>query len=110
MQLGAVSLLRRSSPASSVLYSTNRFLRATRLNTTMAVQQPPWYLPKCKEDEPILKVYNSLTKSKVCSAGNIHIDLILKGAIDRIRRNERTSCKVVQLRADGVRRVAYGTC
>ncbi|EPT04661.1 hypothetical protein FOMPIDRAFT_1113207 [Fomitopsis schrenkii] len=31
----------------------------------MAVQQPPWYLPKCKEDEPILKVYNSLTKSKI---------------------------------------------
>ncbi|KZT71709.1 cysteinyl-tRNA synthetase [Daedalea quercina L-15889] len=30
----------------------------------MAIQQPPWSLPKRKEDEPVLKIYNSLTKSK----------------------------------------------
>ncbi|TFY58096.1 hypothetical protein EVJ58_g6625 [Rhodofomes roseus] len=30
----------------------------------MAAQQPPWSLPKRKEDEPVLKIYNSLTKSK----------------------------------------------
>ena len=31
----------------------------------MAVQQPAWKLPERKVEEPVLKVYNSLTHSKV---------------------------------------------
>ena len=31
----------------------------------MAVQQPPWSLPTQKDPEPVLKVYNSLTRTKV---------------------------------------------
>lgn len=31
----------------------------------MAVQQPEWRLPAQKADEPVLKVYNSLTRTKV---------------------------------------------
>ncbi|EGO25879.1 hypothetical protein SERLADRAFT_437591 [Serpula lacrymans var. lacrymans S7.9] len=30
----------------------------------MSVQQPPWSLPSRKTDEPVLKLYNSLTKTK----------------------------------------------
>ncbi|KAF9452772.1 cysteinyl-tRNA synthetase [Macrolepiota fuliginosa MF-IS2] len=30
----------------------------------MAVQQPPWSLPKQQPEEPVLKVYNSLTRTK----------------------------------------------
>ncbi|KAI0743951.1 tRNA synthetases class I (C) catalytic domain-containing protein [Daedaleopsis nitida] len=30
----------------------------------MAVQQPPWSLPTQKDTEPVLKVYNSLTRTK----------------------------------------------
>ncbi|KAI1795517.1 cysteinyl-tRNA synthetase [Ganoderma leucocontextum] len=30
----------------------------------MAVQQPPWSLPTQKDPEPVLKVYNSLTRTK----------------------------------------------
>ena len=32
----------------------------------MANQQPPWTLPARQAEEPVLKVYNSLTRSKVC--------------------------------------------
>lgn len=31
----------------------------------MAVQQPEWTLPVSKTEEPVLKVYNSLTRTKV---------------------------------------------
>lgn len=64
MRLRGVSLLRRPSSASSVLYSATLASRSIRSYTSMAVQQPPWSLPKRKEDEPVLKIYNSLTKSK----------------------------------------------
>ncbi|KAF9564747.1 cysteinyl-tRNA synthetase [Agrocybe pediades] len=30
----------------------------------MSIQQPPWSLPKKESEEPVLRVYNSLTKSK----------------------------------------------
>ncbi|KAI0645882.1 tRNA synthetases class I (C) catalytic domain-containing protein [Trametes meyenii] len=33
-------------------------------NTSMAVQQPPWALPTQKSPEPVLKLYNSLTRTK----------------------------------------------
>ncbi|KAJ3532214.1 hypothetical protein NM688_g7456 [Phlebia brevispora] len=32
--------------------------------TQMSVQQPAWHLPKRKVEEPVLKVYNSLTRTK----------------------------------------------
>ncbi|KAJ7761004.1 tRNA synthetases class I (C) catalytic domain-containing protein [Mycena metata] len=32
--------------------------------TTMSVQQPPWAPPARQREDPVLKVYNSLTKSK----------------------------------------------
>jgi len=31
----------------------------------MSVQQPPWNLPERQADEPVLKIYNSLTRTKV---------------------------------------------
>ena len=31
----------------------------------MSVQQPPWKLPERETAEPVLKIYNSLTKTKV---------------------------------------------
>lgn len=34
-------------------------------STTMAVQQPRWSLPTQTAPEPVLKVYNSLTRTKV---------------------------------------------
>ncbi|KAI0663331.1 tRNA synthetases class I (C) catalytic domain-containing protein [Cubamyces menziesii] len=33
-------------------------------NNSMAVQQPPWSLPSRKAQEPTLKIYNSLTRTK----------------------------------------------
>lgn len=32
----------------------------------MAIQQPKWALPQRQAEEPVLKVYNSLTRTKVC--------------------------------------------
>lgn len=36
---------------------------------TMATQQPTWTAPKRATAEPVLKVFNSLTRTKVCSLG-----------------------------------------
>ena len=33
--------------------------------TSMSVKQPPWKLPERQTDDPVLKVYNSLTRTKV---------------------------------------------
>jgi hypothetical protein len=41
--------------------------------TSMSVHQPPWRLPERQTDDPVLKVYNSLTRSKV-SAQILHIE------------------------------------
>ncbi|KAF5351909.1 hypothetical protein D9756_007640 [Leucocoprinus leucothites] len=35
-----------------------------RNSTSMAAQQPPWSIPKRQHEEPTLKVYNSLTRTK----------------------------------------------
>jgi hypothetical protein len=32
----------------------------------MALQQPPWHSPPHQVDQPVLKIFNSLTKTKVC--------------------------------------------
>lgn len=44
----------------------------------MAVEQPPWALPTRSADEPVLRVYNSLTRTKVRprSASFAHLQLI----------------------------------
>lgn len=44
-------------------YST--FLRETEIKPRMSVQQPPWLLPERRESEPVLKIFNSLTRTKV---------------------------------------------
>lgn len=33
--------------------------------TSMSVQQPAWKLPERQADEPVLRIYNSLTRTKV---------------------------------------------
>ena len=33
--------------------------------SSMSVQQPPWSIPKKQVEEPVLRIYNSLTKTKV---------------------------------------------
>lgn len=42
-----------------------RIHRSSAINNQMSAQQPAWSLPKRQSEEPILKVYNSLTKTKV---------------------------------------------
>lgn len=37
----------------------------TRIRTLMANPQPPWTLPVQQAGEPVLKLYNSLTRTKV---------------------------------------------
>ncbi|KAF8893454.1 tRNA synthetases class I (C) catalytic domain-containing protein [Infundibulicybe gibba] len=43
-----------------------QFYLTTRLRSAscMAVQQPPWTIPIRQVDEPVLKIYNSLTRTK----------------------------------------------
>ncbi|KAJ7049675.1 tRNA synthetases class I (C) catalytic domain-containing protein [Mycena amicta] len=47
-------------------YTVTRLLRpsSTQYSRRMSVQQPPWSPPQKLRQEPVLKVYNSLTKSK----------------------------------------------
>ena len=53
---------RRLSPRSPSLSALRyHHLSASR----MAAQQPPWSLPTQSDPEPVLKVYNSLTRTKV---------------------------------------------
>ena len=33
--------------------------------SSMSVQQPPWSIPEKQVEDPVLRIYNSLTKSKV---------------------------------------------
>lgn len=33
--------------------------------SSMSVQQPPWSIPEKQVEEPVLRIYNSLTKTKV---------------------------------------------
>lgn len=33
--------------------------------SSMSVQQPPWSIPEKQAQEPVLRIYNSLTKTKV---------------------------------------------
>jgi len=33
--------------------------------SSMSIQQPPWSIPEKQVEEPVLRIYNSLTKTKV---------------------------------------------
>lgn len=37
----------------------------TLTDTVMAIRQPAWHLPPRQIDQPVLKIFNSLTKTKV---------------------------------------------
>lgn len=50
-----------------------RSVSQAEYKTRMSVQQPPWKLLERKVDEPVLKIYNSLTRTKV-SSDSCHIE------------------------------------
>ncbi len=58
-------LLLSSRHLSARSISASALRRHNLAHTRMAVQQPPWSLPTQKDSEPVLKVYNSLTRTKV---------------------------------------------
>lgn len=74
----------------------------------MSAQQPSWNVPTRQVEEPVLKVYNSLTKTKVCfliiDVSQLHV------CIGGIRSEVRPPRQVVQLRAHGIRRLSHGSC
>jgi cysteinyl-tRNA synthetase len=51
--------------AFSVIRKSYISVQAAEHNTRMSVQQPSWKLPEKQADEPVLKIYNSLTRTKV---------------------------------------------
>jgi hypothetical protein len=51
------SALRRSLPL--------QLRQCSSVARAMSVQQPPWSVPIQQSEAPVLKVYNSLTKTKV---------------------------------------------
>ena len=61
----ARKLLLRSFSTSTICYRDSARL-------CMAVQQPPWSLPTQKAPDPVLKVYNSLTRTKVGARSTRH--------------------------------------
>jgi hypothetical protein len=76
------------------------------------IAQPEWNAPQRSTPEPVLKLYNSLTKTKAREIDSDYLACAmgLDENIDRVCSIKREACQVVQLRADGVRRVAYRTC
>lgn len=91
-----------------------RYLRCISVNTvqkfsSMAVQQPTWSLPVAERPEPVLKVYNSLTRTKVSAriaAETAHPYC----SLDRVYTSQWTSSQVVQLWANSLRCFTYGSC
>lgn len=68
----------------STRYSFRNFTRSIHHQNlsdrlTMSVKQPPWSSPSKATEEPVLRVYNSLTKTKVK-----HIDIMSFKGISRI--------------------------
>jgi hypothetical protein len=54
--------------ATRYLHKTIRPSSITQKNrnsSSMSVQQPPWSIPEKQVEEPVLRIYNSLTKTKV---------------------------------------------
>jgi len=78
----------------------------------MATQQPPWFPPPRSADEPVLKVYNSLTKSKVRRDGiqRERVRVSCFATPDRVHSARWSACKMVQLWPYGLRCIAYGSC
>ena len=77
----------------------------------MSVQQPAWTQPTRKTEIPVLKLYNSLTRSKVCADGLSLLRMVKlthTTCLGGVRAKRWESCEVVQLRANGIRCVAYG--
>ena len=92
---------------------------ASHMATSTSGQQPAWTPPRVSADEPTLKVYNSLTRTKVSPAlttgnGLVFVawmdDDVSSSTADRVRPSQPTPCQVVQLWAHGLRRIAYGPC
>jgi hypothetical protein len=79
---------------------------------SMSAQQPPWRVPEPDSAAPVLKVYNSLTRTKVRMSHTLAFYTCRRECepIDRICAPERAPCQVVQLRAHRLRRVAHGPC
>ena len=77
---------------------------------SMSVQQPPWSLPEKQTEEPVLRVYNSLTRTKVESTSYSSDSSVSHRHTEWICSAEWAPCKMVQLRSYGLRCVAYGPC
>lgn len=41
--------------------------------SSMSVQQPSWSIPKKEREEPVLRLYNSLTRTKVSSVNYLRV-------------------------------------
>ena len=79
------------------------------------VAQPEWKLPASNVAEPVLKVYNSLTRTKVCNVSAFRLIthwayVVFICYVDRICGSQRTACEVVQLRTYCLWCIAYGSC
>lgn len=96
--------LRPCSPLRSrILYHRN--------TSHMAAQQPPWSLPKQRPEEPVLHLYNSLTRTKVSIAfpAVIYPTSVLS-ITDRVCPSKRSPCQVVQLWSYGLWCFTHGSC
>lgn len=70
-------------------------LRGLEFKAHMSVQQPAWNLPENQAAEPVLKIYNSLTRSKVsCQLLSLGLS-DSHSKVDRICTQERAPCQVV---------------
>ena len=52
--------------------------QSNRRLLSMSVQQPPWSIPEKQVEEPVLRIYNSLTKSKVWMVASVIYETTLK--------------------------------
>jgi len=86
--------------------------------TSTSIQQPAWSPPRASADEPTLKVYNSLTRTKVSPTSLLgERELVFVAwtdddvslSADGVRPSQRAACQVVQLWAYCIRCVAHGT-
>ena len=90
----------------------------SRMATSTSIQQPAWSPPRASADEPTLKVYNSLTRTKVSPTSLLgERELVFVAwtdddvslSADGVRPSQRAACQVVQLWAYCIRCVAHGT-
>ena len=61
----------------------------------MSKQQPEWLLPTNVIEEPVLRVYNSLTRTKVNLYAASPTTYLRISAPDAVCASERTTCQVV---------------